>query len=64
MCCSQSKFAMWIARSAQKRDLGKHKAMHRASGKPDATMWTVEFQEYHSQQFNSRMNKDNILLLS
>ena len=42
--------------------LGKHKAMHRASGKPDATLWITEFQAYPSQQFNGTMNKDNIQL--
>ena len=51
--------------SDNKQDhLGKHKAMHRASGKSDATLWPTEFQAYHSQQFNSRMNRDNILLPS
>ena len=44
--------------------LGKHKAMHRASGKPDATLWITEFHAYPSQQFDSRMNKDNIQLPS
>ena len=66
-CCSRSKFAMWITRSTQTRSKiisGKHKAMHRASGKPDATLWITEFQAYPSQQFNSRMNKDNIQLPS
>ena len=37
--------------------LGKHKAMHRASGKPDATLWITEFQAYPSEQFNRRMNR-------
>ena len=41
-------------------DLGKHKAMHRASGKQGATLWIAEFQAHPSQQFNSRMNKDNL----
>ena len=41
-------------------DLGKHKAMRRASGKPGATLWIAEFQAYPSQQSNSRMNKDNL----
>ena len=40
--------------------LGQHKAMHRASRKLGATLWITEFQAYLSQQFNSRMNKDNI----
>ena len=36
--------------------LGKHKAMHRVSGKPDATLWITEFQAYPSEQFSSTMN--------
>ena len=59
---AQSKFAMCITKSTQTRSkiiLVKHKAMHRASGKQDATLWITEFQAYPSQQFNSRMNKDN-----
>ena len=40
--------------------LGKHKARCRASGRPDATWWTVESQACLSQQFKSRMNKGNI----
>ena len=46
------------------RSSWEHKAMHGASGKLEATLWTMEFQAYHSQQLNSRMNKDNIQLPS
>ena len=44
--------------------LGKHKAMHRASGRPEATLWIAEIQPHPSQQFISRMNKDNVQLPS
>ena len=65
-CCSQSKFAMWITRSTQTRSkiiLGNTK---RCTELPGNRMQhcELEFQAYHSQEFNSRMNKDNILLLS
>ena len=50
----------------QKRQdhLGRRKAMHRVSGRPDATLWTAEFQANQFQQFKGRMNKGNIKLLS
>ena len=34
--------------------LWKHKAMHRASGKPDATLWIAEVQTHPSQQFKQQ----------
>ena len=48
----------------QRDRLGKHKAMHRASRKLDATLWVTEFQAYLYQQFNSRMHKNNLQLPS
>ena len=53
-----------IYRDKKQDHLGKHKAMHRASGKPGATLWITESQAYPSQQFNSRMNKDDTRLPS
>ena len=65
--CSQSQFAMWIYKiyPHERQDhLWRRKATHRVSGRPDATLWTTEFQAHQFQQFKSRMNKGNIKLLS
>ena len=37
-----------IYRDKKQDHLGKHKAMHRAARKPDATLWITEFQAYLS----------------
>ena len=58
LCSEQIRNVCYKIYQDKKQDhLGKHKAMHRASGKPDATLWITEFQAYPSEQFNRRMNR-------
>ena len=43
--------------------LGKHKAMHRASGKPDATLWIAEFQAYPTVQQQDEQRQQTVAKL-